>query len=248
MLRGGHAGQYRGPMAPIAIAPGLYRIPTLGDYINSYLFLEADGSVSLVDCGLKRASRVLLRALSELGKHPQDVQRIVLTHAHHDHAGGAAAMVAAAELNGVQAHSADTPYLNQGVAAPSGSPTGRLFARLGNVRFTPLAVSRELSDGDVLSIGDGLQILHTPGHTPGHISLLHQESRTLITGDSIFNMNSRMSWPIAMFCTDAPLNEVTAARLADAEYSTAAFTHGPHISGTGRESIRSFIKRKARKR
>lgn len=244
MLRGGYAGQYLGPMAVIAIAPNFYRIPTLGDYINSYLVVESDGSVSLVDCGLKRASRILLRALAQLGKHPQDVQTIVLTHAHHDHAGGAAAMVAAAGLDGVQAHAADTPYLNQGLAAPSGSTTGRLLARLGNGRFTPLEVSRELVDGDVLPIGGGLHVLHTPGHTPGHISLLHQESSTLITGDSIFNMNSRMSWPIAMFCTDASLNEATAHRLADAEYLNAAFTHGPHISATGREAIRSFIQRR----
>lgn len=248
MLRGGYAGQYLGPMAVIAIAPNLYRIPTLGEYINSYLFLETDGSVSLVDCGLKRGSRIVLQALAELGKHPQDVQAIVLTHAHHDHAGGAAAIATAADLNGVQAHAADVPYLNQGVAAPSGSTTGRLLARLGNGRFTPIEVSRELADGDVLPIGGGLHVLHTPGHTPGHISLLHHDSYTLITGDSIFNMNSRISWPIAMFCTDSALNELTAARLADAEYSNAAFTHGPEITGTGREAIRAFIQRKARNR
>jgi len=101
----------------------------------------------------------------------------------------------------------------------------------------------ELVDGQVLDIAGGVQVLHTPGHTPGHISLLHADSGVLITGDSIFNMNARMRWPIAAFCTNAVQNEQTAARLADAEYSTAAFTHGPHIAESGREAIRSFLRR-----
>lgn len=216
----------------------------MGDYINSFLFIEADGSVSLVDCGLSRGSRILLRTLEELGKSPEDVQAIVLTHAHHDHAGGAARMVGATGLDGVYAHAADTPFLTAGAAAPTGSAVTRALAAVGYGRFTPLQVSQELHDGDVLPIGGGLEVLHTPGHTPGHVSLLHHDSQTLITGDAIFNMNARMSWPTSLFCTNAGLNRFSAARLADAEYATAAFTHGPHISQTGREAVRTFLRRK----
>ena len=91
----------------VALAPGVYRIPTLGDYINSYAFVDDDGSVTLVDCGLKRAPAKIVRALESIGKHPRDVQRIVLTHAHFDHAGGASTMVDETAVAGVDIHADD---------------------------------------------------------------------------------------------------------------------------------------------
>lgn len=225
----------------IALSPRVYRIPTFGDYINSFAFLEDDGSVTLVDCGLKRAPAAIVRGLAALGRRPSDVQRILLTHAHEDHAGGAARMVEQTTAAGVTVHVDEATYARTG----SRPPVPRtLFSRLRSGGFAPVPVVGELVDGQVLDIAGGVQVLHTPGHTPGHISLLHADSGVLITGDSIFNMNARMRWPIAAFCTNAVQNEQTATRLADAEYSTAAFTHGPHIAESGREAIRSFLRRK----
>jgi glyoxylase-like metal-dependent hydrolase (beta-lactamase superfamily II) len=75
------------------------------------------------------------------------------------------------------------------------------------------------------------------------VSLLHRESGVLITGDSIFNMNGRMTWPFAAACTDFPLTRRTAAVLADEKYRVAAFTHGPHIDTGAREAVRGFLRR-----
>jgi glyoxylase-like metal-dependent hydrolase (beta-lactamase superfamily II) len=76
------------------------------------------------------------------------------------------------------------------------------------------------------------------------VSLLHQQSGVLITGDSIFNMNGRMTWPVRAFCTDFPLTQRTAAALADLDYRVAAFTHGPQIDIAAREAVRGFLRRK----
>jgi glyoxylase-like metal-dependent hydrolase (beta-lactamase superfamily II) len=79
--------------APVPLAPGVWRIPTLGkNLINSFAFVDKDGTVALIDAGLKGASKKLVAGLSEIGKRPADVNRILLTHAHHDHGGGGAAM------------------------------------------------------------------------------------------------------------------------------------------------------------
>lgn len=229
----------------ITLAPGVHRIPTMGDFINSYAFVEADGSVTLVDCGLKRAPGKIVRALAAIGKHPRDVQRILLTHAHFDHAGGAAQMVDESAASGVDVHEDDAGYVETGTRAPGDAATtsGRLLSRApwGDFRATPVA--QRLRDGDVLPVAGGLRIVHTPGHTPGHVSLLHPETAILITGDSIFNMNSRMSWPTKAVCTSFRQNVETAHVLGELDYAIAAFTHGPEIRDNAREQVRGFLRR-----
>jgi len=114
----------------IELAPQIFRMPTFPfDGINSFCFVEDDGSVTLVDCGLKGAPCKLVAALAELGKTPSDVRRIVLTHAHADHAGGAAKMrrTTAAPL---AVHDADAAYLRSGQSPPRESRLGKVLAML----------------------------------------------------------------------------------------------------------------------
>jgi glyoxylase-like metal-dependent hydrolase (beta-lactamase superfamily II) len=232
--------------AYVELAPGILRIPTMGDFVNSFVLLEEDGSVTLVDCGLKNAPARLLRALEDLGRDPRDVQRIVLTHAHNDHAGGAARMVQETSVTGVHAHSDDRAFFESGAAPAitSRAPLGRILARLQDLSFAPIAVDKELSDGQLLDCMGGLQVLHTPGHTPGHISLLHPASGVLITGDCILNPLSRMQWAYSIYCTSPEQNRQSAARFADLEFSVAAFTHGTEIRERARERVRGFLTRK----
>lgn len=230
----------------VTLATGVVRIPTMGDFINSYAFLESDGSVTLVDCGLDRAPARIVAGLAAIGRHPRDVQRIVLTHAHYDHAGGAEAMLAQTGLAGVEAHADDAGFLRRGENPPVDTSTtgGRMFARSGGGTFRAVPVSRELHGGDALDVGGGIRVIHTPGHTPGHISLLHESSGVLITGDSIFNLRGLRTWPFAAFCTDYAQCKRTAAILGDLEFDIAAFTHGPEIRTRAREEIRRFLTRK----
>jgi glyoxylase-like metal-dependent hydrolase (beta-lactamase superfamily II) len=209
------------------------------DLINSFLIRAEDGSVTLVDTGLKSAPSRIVAALAEIGSGPSDVTTIVLTHAHPDHAGGAADL-AHRSGRGVTVHTDDAEYVRTGTS-PARDTTlrlGRLVTRTPG--FEPAPVARTMSDGELLD-GSALRVHHTPGHTPGHCSLVHEPSGTLITGDAIWNMRSRRTWPVLAFCTNAALTEQTATTLADLDYTTAAFTHGPEIRGTGREAIREFL-------
>ena len=229
----------------VTLAPSVYRIPTLGDFINSFAFVDEDGQVTLVDCGIARAPRRIVEALAGIGRTPADVTRIVLTHAHSDHAGGAHEMVQRTSVSGVDIHESDAPFAMAGVNPPTaGSTMGRLMSRGPATRFTPFPVAMELVDGQVIDVGGGLRVVHTPGHTPGHISLLHESSGVLITGDAIFNMASRMRWPIAAVCTSIRQNKQSAHVLGELEYDVAAFTHGPEIRDNAREQVRGFLRRK----
>jgi glyoxylase-like metal-dependent hydrolase (beta-lactamase superfamily II) len=229
----------------IALAPNLYRIPTVRfDIVNSFAFVEDDGSVTLVDCGTSSAPARIVAGLAALGKSPADVQRIILTHAHSDHAGGARAMAERTGVAGVVVHGDDAGFARTGAQPPLDRSVrlGRLLARRleGRQAFDPVDVDHELVDGEVLPVGGGLRVVHTPGHSPGHISLLHEPSGVLITGDAIWNV-LRLRWPVKAFCTDVAMTQRTASVLGDLDYSTAAFTHGPQVADRARERVRGFL-------
>lgn len=232
--------------APVEIAAGVYRLETMRSFVNSYAFLNSDGSVTLVDCGYRSAPPRLVKHLAHLGKHPSDVTSIVLTHAHDDHVGGAAEMIRQTGAATVMMHEQDAGYPSSGRTPTSDTATlsGRLLAALPARHYTPFHVTRQLTEGDVIEAAGGLRVLHTPGHTDGHISLLHLPTSTLITGDSIFNMTSRLTWGLSGFCVDYQQSRQTAQRFLDVDFATAAFTHGPEIRGQGKQRITQFLSRR----
>lgn len=234
-----------GSMPPVQLATGVWRVPTLGSSaINSFAFVDDDGSVALVDAGRRGAPRRLIASLSEIGKRPADVACILLTHAHIDHAGGTRGL---RERTGapVHVHHNDAATLRDGTR-PSTDPTTRLAPLARVLAMLPPAmpscpVDSVLGEGDVVSVAGGIHVLHTPGHTPGHCSFLHERSGVLITGDAIINLGNRLAYSIGIFCSDVRQSRQTAERLGDVDYEIAAFAHGPEIRQHARETIRAFL-------
>ncbi|GIH04829.1 putative metallo-beta-lactamase superfamily protein [Rhizocola hellebori] len=230
----------------IELAPGVFRIPTIGKAaVNSFAFVDGDGSVTLVDCGVAKAPARIVAGLAAIGKHPADVTRIVLTHVHSDHAGGAAEM---AQRTGapVLTHAADAEFAEAGrlPKADSSFLSGRIFNRVNRGKFAKFAVASPLADGDLLDVGGGLRVLHTPGHSPGHVSLLHEPTKLLITGDAIFNFLG-LRWPMRFICSDFLMTQATAQVLGEVDYDLVAFTHGEEIREQAREKVRGFLSRPA---
>ena len=107
------------------------------------------------------------RIEAQLRADGAELKRILLTHAHFDHTGGVAELHAAHPDVPVFLHPADGARLGSGVFPPIGAPT------------VPYG------DGDVVKLGDlDIQVLHTPGHTPGGVCLLVGDA--LFTGDTLF--------------------------------------------------------------
>ena len=224
------------------LAPGVWRIATAPrDLVNSFALVEDDGQVTLVDAGQKRAAPRIVTGLAHIGVAPADVTRILVTHAHPDHVGGLSALRGRTGAT-VAVHERDAAYVREGKGPVLDRATlgGRLMRR--NRGAAPTPVEDELVDGQLLDVAGGLRVVHTPGHTPGHVSLLHEPSGVLITGDSIFNAFSRMRWPFAMLCTDSALSRRTAHVLGELDYRVAAFTHGPEIRDGAREAVRGFLR------
>lgn len=225
----------------VELAPNVWRIPLVGDLVNGFAFRDDDGQVTLIDFGLKSSAMKVLAGLDAIGSGPKDVTRILLTHAHPDHAGGAAE-IARATGREMGIHEADADYLEAGKSPPRDTSLwlGRLFNRMGSGSFEAVTVGERLTDGQLLPIAGGLRVIHTPGHSPGHVAFLHEPSGVLIAGDSIFNVLG-MRWSIAAFCTDFVISKMTAHRLTEVDYSVAAFTHGPEIRDNPRAAIGNFL-------
>jgi glyoxylase-like metal-dependent hydrolase (beta-lactamase superfamily II) len=114
-------------------------------------------------------------AIKELGLK---VERIVLTHGHIDHAGGAAALKEALGVEVVGPHEEDR-FLLDGLAEQ-----GQMYGLTGARDVTP---DRWLKEGDSLEVGGIVfDILHCPGHTPGHIVLVQKDAKIAIVGDVLF--------------------------------------------------------------
>lgn len=229
----------------VQIGEGVWRLRLLGDFVNGYAIREDDGSVTLIDTGLSRSGPAVARGLAAMGAAPQQVTRILVSHVHPDHV-GALAEVRDRTGASVSVHDDDAGYLASGTTPPSDqrfllSRLMRRFAREDAEEFVPVQPDHRLADAEVLDVGGGLRVLHTPGHSPGHVSFVHERSGTLITGDALFNPLGRLRWSIKAFCTDFRLSQETAQRFADVEYSTAAFMHGPQIADGAKKEVDAFL-------
>ena len=149
---------------------------------NCYIIEMADG-VIVVDAGWRVGPDAVIRALRKTGFQPKDVTFIVLTHAHFDHFGFARELQCRTGAR-IAAHRADMPYFEKGgtgvfpahIARRIRKPK-RLVERLLHV--PGVGIDLVLEDGDHL---EEWRILHTPGHTPGTISLYAEKRKVLITG------------------------------------------------------------------
>ena len=158
--------------------------------------VEGDGGVVLVDAGAPHNEEQILRRLREIGR--DDLTLILVTHAHLDHYGSAAALRNATGAP-VAVHEADAAAMARG-ETPLGSVRlwGHLVKALlpiapKHLKPPPTRADVIVREGDKLdAFGIAAEILHTPGHTAGSTSLL-VEGRHLFVGD----LASNMGWPHA---------------------------------------------------
>jgi hydroxyacylglutathione hydrolase len=201
------------------IAAGLWQLTGFPrHYLNAYLAEDV-----LIDAGTRWWRGRVLAELS--GRR---VALVALTHCHPDHQGTAEAVCRGFGVP-LACHEAD-------VAAAEGREPmrpGNLIVRLG-VRVLagpPQPVGRVLRDGDVVG---GFRVVHTPGHTPGHVCFFRESDRVAIGGDVLANINvltgrAGLRQPPRAFSVDAAENRRAIRRLAELRPSLVCFGHGPPL-------------------
>ena len=141
----------------------------------SLLCCEETGRAAVVDPGGE-----IDRIITEAQKAELEIEKILITHAHIDHAGGAAALAERLNIPIEGPHKEDQFWIE-------GLPSqGEAYGFPDKARvFTP---ERWLEQGDQVSFGNvELEVLHCPGHTPGHVVFFHPGEKLAIVGDVLFN-------------------------------------------------------------
>ena len=163
--------------------------PTLAgfeDFIGSYLF-HSEKKV-LVDVGPKAAIPGLLAVLSQAGVHLDEIDYIILTHLHMDHAGGIGQAIKEMKNARVLAHPRAYNHLvDPAVLWKASQETlGGLALRYGNIEPVPENRIIVAEDGMKLDLGKGLvlEIYLTPGHAPHHLCVFDRKEGILLAGDT----------------------------------------------------------------
>ena len=147
-----------------------------------YVYMIYGREITLIDSGVASSAGIILEYLRNTGRNPEEISLMILTHGHPDHIGAAQAIK---EISGcsVAAHGADRVWIENPDQQLKDRPVPGFYSLVkGSVR-----VDRILNEGDVLYLEPEmhLEVLHTPGHSPGSISLWMQEEGVLFSGDAI---------------------------------------------------------------
>jgi glyoxylase-like metal-dependent hydrolase (beta-lactamase superfamily II) len=207
-------------------------------------FLIEDQGLTLVDTGYKGSDEKIFKAIRKGGKDPEKIKRIILTHSHPDHAGSVASLKSKLQVP-VFAHTADAQLVEQGIAGrlPHVISPGlvnklvfRFFIQNVGNHIQATEVAEKLQDKDEISVAGGIQVIHTPGHSAGHIGLLLKEDGILIAGDICANM---MGLGLSTVYENRILGIKSILKAAAYDFDKAVFGHGKPLIKSANKKLQA---------
>jgi len=228
------------------VAPGVWGLRDR--FVNVYLIHNAvDKKWVLVDTGLKHTASKILELADNFFWPDSKPASIILTHGHFDHVGSVAELAREWDVP-VYVHLMELPYLTGLSAYPPADPwAGGGLMSLVSPAFPagPINISDHIKllpeDGSVPDLPEW-KYIHTPGHSPGHISLFRKRDRLLIAGDafvttqqesalSVMMQKRRITGPPRYFTSDWRAAGKSVAQLAALEPEIVATGHGQPMRG-----------------
>lgn len=194
-------------------------------------FLIEDNGFTLVDTGTKNNADKIFRTMEKAGKNPHNIKQVVLTHCHADHAGSAAEIKRRLGIP-VWAHNMDASLIEKGIAARMPMQLTpdiinwfiyNIFVKPAGTTIEAVKVDEQLKDNDILPVAGGVQVIHTPGHSAGHIVLLVKNEGVLIAGDLCAHVGGLA---VSTVNEDRALSIQSILKAASFNFNTAVFGHG----------------------
>lgn len=212
-----------------------------------HAFLVDDGiGLTLIDTLYDADAAFIVKVIQHMGRELRDLRNIVITHAHRSHLGGLAALKSQSGAT-VWAHEWESDIIAgdrkaQAITLIPRRPL-RVFhlqagLALGLGPHRSCEVDKFLKDGD--SVGP-LQILHAPGHSPGHLALFWKERRTLFAGDAIATWPELgLGWPA--FNLNPRQHHHSLLKLNELGADVVAVGHGEPATGEQVAKLQTMIR------
>lgn len=195
-------------------------------------------SAVIIDVGMPGQLSDIQREMETVGVPFERLQAVILTHHDIDHVGSIEEILATKPVP-VYAHKKDQPFIQGDEVSYKRSPEflQKMLAdlpeeiRIQMRSFSPgppptACVTHAVEDGDVLPFFGGLTVIFTPGHTPGHISLYHTATKTLITGDATVSENGKLLGPVPRATPDMEAAVGSLRKFARFDVDRAICYHG----------------------
>ncbi|MFC2056950.1 MBL fold metallo-hydrolase [Chloroflexota bacterium] len=223
------------------IIPNVYQLIARGT--NVILIVEKE--LTLIDTGIRGNSPQLVDFIRHLGRSPEEISLIILTHNHIDHMGGLAELKQLTSAK-VAIHKADIgkrenlPSAYSRYRLPLNQLSSTLLSAF-SVKFSDIDI--QLEDGDVLKPLGGLEIIHTPGHTQGSISLFSRQNKLLIVGDALRKHRKTIHLPPKMAGSNPTQALASVKRIAQLDFGILCFGHGLPLSDDVHTKLQDLIER-----
>lgn len=236
------------------VSEHVHLLEIAGDRGVTYPALIQEGrELILVDAGYPMETAKIKQAVVEAGFAPEAISYILLTHQDIDHIGCAKELVA---TSGAQtgAHEIEAPYIQgdkvpvklaaQEARFPSLSEQERAFVRMLREAFDrrKLLIDLWLKDGEVLPVC-GMEVIHTPGHTPGHACFYVPNDRVMIAGDALNVEAGELTGPNPHHTADMEQALASLTKLAARDVRHTVTYHGGLYTGDLRQAIGSLPSR-----
>jgi glyoxylase-like metal-dependent hydrolase (beta-lactamase superfamily II) len=199
---------------------------------NAFL-IEGDDGLTLIDAGFPGKEAVVFQVIHELRRSPDQLKYLIFTHGHPDHIGSAAAIVRETGAR-TYMHPFDIPVAESGgpfrPMRPAPGLLGQVLCRLffnADERMERVAIDQPLSDGEILPIAGGIEVIHTPGHCAGHVALLWRPGHMLFAGDVCTNLMG-LGDPVGFESLEQ--GRASQRKLASLSFDAAGFGHGKPIA------------------
>lgn len=211
--------------------------------INVTLIQDAVYGPTLVDSGIGQRS-ALDDALAEAGVKAKNLKRIILTHQDVDHI---ALLHNLVQDSGAQvlAHAIEAPYID-GTKRLIKLPPPEVLEQQPQLRafiesIQPTHVDVLLEDGTRLDLAGGVRVIFTPGHTPGHISLYLERTKTLIAGDALGAEDGQLREPRESATLDMEMARQSIRKLVALDVQTIVCYHGGVVSDDANGQLQRLV-------
>ena len=178
-----------------------------------------DKHLVLVDAGIPGQSEAIAQAIADEGFRAEDLTHIIITHQDWDHVGSVNDLKKLAPNLEVVAHADEAPYIDGRVLPiklaarleqyDSMTPEQRAGVDSWKKTYAnaPIPVTMQVDGGEVLPMCGGIEIVHVPGHTPGHIAVYFRESKIMVVGDAANIKDGVLAGSNPVFTHDMALAE-----------------------------------------